>query len=99
MLKRGQRCLPGAFEQRAESRITREVRAHHDRVNEVADEPSPEGTRSSRQRSADRDVRLSGVTLKQDLEDRQQRHVQRGAMDSAQLLEIAGQLRAQLETV
>jgi hypothetical protein len=61
-------------QQLSKGRIATQVRAHHQRVDEETDQPFDLRAIAIRGRSADADVFLTRVAVKQNLESRQQRH-------------------------
>jgi len=95
--ERRQRLLAHARKQGRERRRTRQVAAHHQRVDEEADQPFQLRARASGGGHAHRDVLLPAVARQQHVERRQERHEQRRPFAPRQRLQRLQQRGGQLE--
>ncbi len=87
--------LRDALQQLAECRISREARAHRQRVREVADQILRLRLVTSGNRGARDDVVLSAVTVEHRLICDEEHHVQRGSAIHAECAQLAHQRRGQ----
>ncbi len=89
-VKRLQRRPPGALQGLAERRIAGQIGAHHQAVDEEADQPLHVAVRAVRDHRAHRDVVLAGEAVKKGLAEREQHHVDGGLL-------LAGERRHALQ--
>ena len=99
MRLRPERRLPHARQQPAEARIARNIRAHHQRVDEEADQRLELETAPVGDRRAHADVLLPAVARQQELKRREKRHEQRRAFRAAEARETLGHVPAHHEAM
>src|SRR5215813_12130318 len=83
----------------SESRVAREIRAHHEWVNEVAHYIRKGRPTSRSRRRANQNVFLPGIAIQQNLKGGEQCHVKRGVVIFSESLELLSQANVELEVV
>src|SRR5215213_1354669 len=87
MLERSQRCLSHLVQQLSKATVAVDLRTQHECVHKEPDQVFSLGAITIRNRSSYRQIRLTTVAPQQHVERRQQRHEQRRATLSRNLLQ------------
>src|SRR6516162_4014833 len=84
-------CSSCPLQQLPEARITGEVNAHHERIDEATNQVGKIRISSPSDGGPNRNVVRSGVSLEQRLKRSKQAHVERDALVDAHLLDAVGE--------
>ena len=87
---------PICAEEATEGRVTRQVAAYRQRIQQQADQPFEFGALAARDRCADDDVVLSGITGQQHLKSSHEQHEQRDIAVARHFLQFTTEFTGQL---
>ena len=93
VLQGGERRPPDARQETFEGEVARGLRAHHDRIDEVADHAGELAGGAPGRRAPDRQLPLPGVAVEERLEARQQHRERRRSRRSREALESCREVR------